>query len=66
MNSVTENFLKELGELPDITNWTAEQIKDLGNLVAKKIEEKEYKLKKLKVLKALVSKNFISLPRECR
>ena len=59
MDSATESFLETLGELPDITKLTAEEMKDLENFVTKKMAEKENKAKRLRVLKALVSKHLI-------
>jgi len=55
MDSATESFLETLGELPDITKWTAEEIKDLENFVTTKMAEKKNKAKRLRVLEALTT-----------
>lgn len=55
MDSATESFLETLGELPDITKWTAEEIKGLENFVTTKMAEKKNKAKRLRVLEALVN-----------
>lgn len=56
MNAEVEAFLVEnLGELPDIHNFTEEEMKELAKYVAEKNELKRKKQRNLNVIKTLVS-----------